>query len=612
MRESESEWRVVSRRKYNRREEPITNFFVAGIPEGVSSLDLREAAKRFGKIADAFIPKKRRFNKEIFGFLRFKNVQRVDELLENLNSMVFRESKVRVNLSTCPRGDWVSPLPANRGSVVPVEGGRVPIREVEVRPPEKSYRSLLLGDKMTGYPPGNIVLLNSDPIPEMELLFNRSIVACLESSVDLVNIKITLADLGFKRVDVKYVGGLHVLLTFSSNSEAGDCLSVIQGSDGFESVAIWDGGLISHDRIVGLRMVGLPLHLRCNRNYNKIGEAFGKMIWPSNFSWCVEDVSTGWCHVLSKDFKKIDSSINVVSGGMSFSVSVTEDITTWIPAFDEEEVAPSVSVGEDSVVGSGRKEAADGKELEESNLNSPEEGEFRSPVLPIDFLQEVQSAKGGAELGEQSSAIGRGTSHSLEEGSFTNVDHDIFSSQFVGSVGTAQEVPFEGSLNQNNGVLHVRAHESAGPSLSHAIPGSSSFLYSGPKEVEVCPIASDPLPLGRKKRRNVNRRINAFSNQRRLLKGGGKSLIWGSIASVLSRNEQKHLRVVSALIETGLLSSDEGSDGQDDSEVSCSVDQEMSISLQIGELVGVPMVGFEKQLKSVIIAEGEGDESVPL
>ncbi|KAL8192631.1 hypothetical protein R6Q57_027816 [Mikania cordata] len=106
---------------------------------------------------------------------------------------------------------------------------------------------------------------------------------------------------GFQDAGMSYVGGLRVIVTFCNHEQARLFLDEKNKilKDQFSSPVIWYGQPIPFDRIVGLKVLGVPIQCRDNLVYDKIGNLFGRVIWSSEFSWEVEDNSSGFCYVLT-------------------------------------------------------------------------------------------------------------------------------------------------------------------------------------------------------------------------------------------------------------------------------------------------------------------------
>ncbi|KAK1414410.1 hypothetical protein QVD17_30154 [Tagetes erecta] len=82
-------WQVPNYRRRSKKKEILTTFYVSNIPEGLSHYQLREAFFPFGKIRDAFIPKKKDSSGGLFAFVRYADVFNPKELEEKLYQIMF-------------------------------------------------------------------------------------------------------------------------------------------------------------------------------------------------------------------------------------------------------------------------------------------------------------------------------------------------------------------------------------------------------------------------------------------------------------------------------------------------------------------------------------------
>ncbi|KAK9056864.1 hypothetical protein SSX86_024228 [Deinandra increscens subsp. villosa] len=99
-------WKRVGRRSINNR--LSYSFFISGFPDGVSVDDLKMATKHLGTIDDVFMGTKRRFNKERFSFIRFKNLIDSAKVERRLNEIKLGGQPLKANLSKISRKKpWV-------------------------------------------------------------------------------------------------------------------------------------------------------------------------------------------------------------------------------------------------------------------------------------------------------------------------------------------------------------------------------------------------------------------------------------------------------------------------------------------------------------------------
>ncbi|KAI3695813.1 hypothetical protein L1987_78815 [Smallanthus sonchifolius] len=85
--------------------------------------------------------------------------------------------------------------------------------------------------------------------------------------------------------------------------------------DHLSSAEVWDGQEMPYERVMKLRIEGLPIILRDENYYKEIARAYGKVIDPVDFSWEVFDVSAGTCMVLYDSGNQIDEEITIIISG---------------------------------------------------------------------------------------------------------------------------------------------------------------------------------------------------------------------------------------------------------------------------------------------------------
>ncbi|KAI3828152.1 hypothetical protein L1987_02249 [Smallanthus sonchifolius] len=80
-------------------------------------------------------------------------------------------------------------------------------------------------------------------------------------------------------------------------------------------------------------MVGVPMVLRDDENFRRIGELFGKTVDDGLFTWGNIDISAGYCLVLTEIGNKIEEVINLAWKNRVYPVWVSEMGDNWVPEF---------------------------------------------------------------------------------------------------------------------------------------------------------------------------------------------------------------------------------------------------------------------------------------
>ncbi|KAI3731537.1 hypothetical protein L1987_62726 [Smallanthus sonchifolius] len=166
---------------------------------------------------------------------------------------------------------------------------------------------------------------------------------------------------GFIGAGFLYVGGLTVLLCLKEAHEAIEFVLAKERVWGnfLSSAEVWDGQVVPLERIVGLKIVGIPFPVRDSNVFDQVGGLFGKIVSPSQFSWSNADTSSGQCSILSAIEGRIDEEIELSWNNGLYKVRVTEDSNSWAPTF----------TGESSSSESPSKDDDSYQDLEEGEIN---------------------------------------------------------------------------------------------------------------------------------------------------------------------------------------------------------------------------------------------------
>ncbi|KAK9050264.1 hypothetical protein SSX86_030766, partial [Deinandra increscens subsp. villosa] len=145
---------------------------------------------------------------------------------------------------------------------------------------------------------------------------------------------VRLEEEGYARIQIRHVGGLMVLLTFHGGEEAEafrDCMW--KRKDIFESLEFWDCMSMNRERIVWLKITGVPPNLWDSEVVDKIGSVYGKVICSSEAD--AYDVNLAWKKVgiVTNSFDPIDGTILLEWRKTIPRCRVTEFVDEWYPDF---------------------------------------------------------------------------------------------------------------------------------------------------------------------------------------------------------------------------------------------------------------------------------------
>ncbi|GAU49890.1 hypothetical protein TSUD_133660 [Trifolium subterraneum] len=213
-------------------QEECISFFFTNFPQYEDVAGLRKLFCSFGSVADVFIPSKRTKYDQRFGFVRFRVVPVVDELLLKLQDIWLGTYKLRVNISKFGRND---PKPLHLYQ----SPGRLPSK-------------------------GNTTLCDG-----------RSFV-----DADLITFMDSLVLHGLSDITACPMGG--GLILFTSKIEA-SLLSLFYFAHKwwgawFSKLKFWSSGVLSQRREVWLAVWGVPLQRWGLDFFLKIANSFGEFI----------------------------------------------------------------------------------------------------------------------------------------------------------------------------------------------------------------------------------------------------------------------------------------------------------------------------------------------
>ncbi|KAK1421458.1 hypothetical protein QVD17_23802 [Tagetes erecta] len=181
--------------------------------------------------------------------------------------------------------------------------------------------------------------------------------------------------------NVRYLGGLRVLLSFDSNEEALDYLKRTEKGWKvmFSSLKLWKEERLKFQRIAWVNVLGVPPNLFSADLINSVAETCGVVVQGSTASCSGGNLSYGRVAVISESGARIESKVTMNVSNLSFTCWIHEGPPPWTPNFlkGSSRLADSQGVGE----GSTSEEKSEQLIAEEG---SPEKaGNRNSPAIPV-------------------------------------------------------------------------------------------------------------------------------------------------------------------------------------------------------------------------------------
>ncbi|KAJ0626074.1 putative RNA recognition motif domain, nucleotide-binding alpha-beta plait domain superfamily [Helianthus annuus] len=396
-------WRDVQYQKYRRKpgNGVEMTFIVQNLPDRTTKMVLWRAFQPYGFVSDAYVARKKDKRGNSFGFVRYKGVENLDVTLAGMNTVKIFEAKVLVSLAKYDKNHnkfvytskfvgekiWRPKDPAQSYQC----NKENTFRNAEIREGQ-SFASLFHKDNQVPSTGAKTILVENKGSKYPLHCMGRSIHGIVKDINTLKGLNSLLNNGGLTDYGLSYVGGFNVLVTLGNPrivnevmANKSDCLVSV-----FSQFKVWKGEDIPLDRIVTLRITGVPVHLRDNVLFDQIGGLFGRVVQESAFSWLGSNNDENTVLVLAPPGKRIEESVVLRWEGRSYIIWVSEDFTVWKPEIEGE--SSMDNEGYDS-----NECSSDGSYEIEEQSNGPmsvdeEEGEFRhhectNPASegPVDF-----------------------------------------------------------------------------------------------------------------------------------------------------------------------------------------------------------------------------------
>ncbi|CAH1433860.1 unnamed protein product [Lactuca virosa] len=275
----------------------------------------------FGRLSDVYMANNRAKNGEYFAFIRFLGVEHAKMLERQLDGQTLRGRTLAVNLSLHERKE-----PTGRSNRNNSNGGRGNHVTPAVNKParhtartslrdNRSYADLMKPvptPSLVTHPPG-------PPLPTTITLYHELVTQSWLRKTTLVGEAVSLDHLrhlpklllakGETGIEIKYLGGL-----------------------------MGDKTETYFERVAWIRIVGLPLQLWGEHNFNAISRNFGRTIAPYNDLPNRVDLSHAKLDILTTRRTRINEEIYVAFDGKVYTLGIIEFDQDWFPfRFDPSE-----------------------------------------------------------------------------------------------------------------------------------------------------------------------------------------------------------------------------------------------------------------------------------
>ncbi|KAF5812977.1 hypothetical protein HanXRQr2_Chr03g0092811 [Helianthus annuus] len=133
------------------------------------------------------------------------------------------------------------------------------------------------------------------------------------------------------KVDLKYVGGLYMLVLFESFEGMVFFKDVNSNAKvWFSWIKVWVGQALPFERIAWLKITGVPIHLLDSEVFDSVGRFYGKVVHASSMSYEATDLTFDLVGVLVWEGDRINDSVSLRWKDRKFKVWVTEEQGDWV------------------------------------------------------------------------------------------------------------------------------------------------------------------------------------------------------------------------------------------------------------------------------------------
>ncbi|KAM0027520.1 putative RNA recognition motif domain, nucleotide-binding alpha-beta plait domain superfamily [Helianthus debilis subsp. tardiflorus] len=407
--EEEGPWTEVhyNKQRKNRGNGVEMTFIVQNLPERTTRTLLRKSFMPFGFVSDAYVARKKDKKGNCFGFIRYVGVEDVDATVAEMNMVKILEAKVSVSLAKYDKNHkkfiytskivggktWRPKDPPNMAPPVNygTSSGGAAVQS------SKTFASLFQKESQEINTGTKVISIKFKGSSYPVHCMNRSIHGVVKDLYVLNNLNSILSRSGLSNFGLSYVGGLNVLLTLGSPERVKEVMSDKSESlsKAFSSFNVWKGEDLPSERIVSIRISGVPVHLRDSTVYDQIGGLFGKVVQESNFSWMESNNSECSMLVLAPLGKRIEEAVVLNWEERRFVAWVIED-EPW-------ERSDAGSDGEQNEEGSGASSDGDTSEEGDNMEDDTEEGEIKSPAANVPVPENIVRSTSAAQVGHEES-----------------------------------------------------------------------------------------------------------------------------------------------------------------------------------------------------------------
>ncbi|KAL4554330.1 hypothetical protein LXL04_039550 [Taraxacum kok-saghyz] len=302
-------WQQVRRRKGRFSDHLQTmkissSFFFQNFPEDLNEGALWKTFQNYGTVVDVYIPKKRDVTNRKFGFVRFSNISTPAQCVVRLQNIWIGSFKVRVSVARY-----------QRNTSDPSDNLQPYIPPPEPRPqPHHATKPQKTNIKMCS---------DAASFDHMQL----TLVGVTENFQALMNVNAFTEVEGCPNIDMRYLGGLKMILEFNGKQEKKTFLTEAEHiwKQWFKELYPWNPKENFCERIASILIYGLPLQAWCEEAFSVIAATWGTVIIPEECATDNTNLAYGRVGILTKHPGLTSQCIEVTIDEMQYKIIVIED-----------------------------------------------------------------------------------------------------------------------------------------------------------------------------------------------------------------------------------------------------------------------------------------------
>ncbi|KAJ4830582.1 hypothetical protein Tsubulata_034238 [Turnera subulata] len=314
-------------------EDRVRTIYLENIPSGWGTFDIYTEMSKFGKVLDIYVPGKLSRNGVRYGFVMFENNRDIGAVVEKINR--YSNGMLCANMARGRRNE-AGFAKGSQGKVAAThsQGYRNLGMSAKVRDGRSFSRAVAMDNKQVAQKrtaKGGIESVKDGSLafnPKRECMDTLKecafgILACDVVTYDICTKIKSLIDIA---VDVKCLGGNHVLLAFESQEVMLTCLEsgLLSDSRIFEWLKPWEEGDCATNRSCWLNIYGVPPQAWCEEFFSMITSRFGCFLKLQNSLVGSNDLEVAKVLVQTTFTESIERSYAAMINSRSYEIRIVE------------------------------------------------------------------------------------------------------------------------------------------------------------------------------------------------------------------------------------------------------------------------------------------------